>query len=107
MAAPRQGATAASPRVLQASPSLVPVPARPRRVRVAVAAALVGRPGDGLLCDGAALGEGDRALIESGLLGDDGVVEVDPVPGPPGLDAQYLELLLVAGGELAPHRLEV
>ena len=61
------------------------------------------QPRDGLLTDVAALREADRAVVEAGLLRDRRVVEVDPVAGAAGLDADDLGRGLVdgdrAGGE--------
>ena len=75
---------------------LAPRP-QPQPAQLAVGLAAVEQPRDGLLAHVAALGERHRALVEPRLLGDHGVVEVDPVAGPPALDAQAL------GGRLA-HR---
>jgi hypothetical protein len=57
---------------------------------VAVRLALVEEAGDRFLSDVAALREADGALVESRLLRDDGVVEVDAVARAPALDAQHL-----------------
>ena len=64
--------------------------AEPQAAQVAVRLAAVEEPRDGLLADVAALGEGDGALVEAGLLGDHAVVEVDAVAGAAVLDADDL-----------------
>jgi hypothetical protein len=55
---------------------------------VAVRLALVEEAGDRFLADVAALREADGALVESRLLGDDGVVEVDAVAREGEVDAE-------------------
>jgi len=57
------------------------------------------QPRDRLLPDVAALGEAHGALVEAGLLRDDGVVEVDAVARAPAFDAQH-----VGGGLVGLHR---
>src|SRR5437588_1742962 len=56
--------------------------------------AAVVEPRDGLLPDVAALREGHRALVQSGLLRDHGVVQVDSVAGAASLDAKGLDRVL-------------
>ena len=68
---------------------------QPQAAQVAVRLAAVVQPRDRLLADVAALRERHRALVEAGLLGDHGVVEVDAVAGAAVLDPQAL------GGRLA------
>jgi hypothetical protein len=56
---------------------------------------------DRFLAHVATLGERHRALVEAGLLGDHGVVEVDPVAGPASLDAPCLGRLVGHGDRAA------
>src|SRR5271166_3327595 len=57
---------------------------------MAVRLALVVEPRHRLLADITALGEAHRALVQTGLLGNHAVVEVQPVAGAPVLDAHDL-----------------
>ena len=64
--------------------------AQPQPAQVAVRLAAEVQPRDGLLADVAALLERHRARVQAGLLRDHGVVEVDAVARPAGLDAAHL-----------------
>src|SRR3954452_8677671 len=61
---------------------------------MAVRLALVVQSRDGLLADVAALREADRTLVEPRLLGNHGVVEIEPVARAAGLDAARLDSAL-------------
>ena len=74
--------------------------AQAQAAQMPIGLALVVEACDRLLADIAALCEAHRALVQAPLLGDDGLVEVDPVARPAMLDA---DVSAASSASVAPH----